>query len=54
MEGVTCNDAQGAMYLFPRIRLPKRAIDAAQQAGKQADAFYSLAMLNATGVVSAV
>ncbi|KAI9591413.1 pyridoxal phosphate-dependent transferase [Syncephalis fuscata] len=50
MEGVTCNDAQGAMYLFPRIRLPQRAVDAAQQAGKLADEFYALAMLNATGV----
>jgi aspartate/methionine/tyrosine aminotransferase len=50
MEGVTCNDAQGAMYLFPRIRLPEGAIKAAEAKGKQPDEFYALAMLDATGV----
>lgn len=38
------------MYLFPRIRLPKRAIEAAEAQGKQADTFYCLKMLEATGV----
>jgi aspartate/methionine/tyrosine aminotransferase len=51
MEGVTCNKAQGAMYAFPQIRLPKKAVEAAKVAGKQPDAFYCLAMLDATGVV---
>lgn len=50
MEGVTCNTAQGAMYTFPQIRLPKKAVDAATAAGKQPDVFYCLAMLDATGV----
>ncbi|RUS13654.1 pyridoxal phosphate-dependent transferase [Endogone sp. FLAS-F59071] len=50
MEGVTCNEAQGAMYLFPRVRLPRRAEEAAKSEGRQADEFYCLAMLNATGV----
>lgn len=50
MEGVTCNDAQGSMYLFPRIRLPENAIEAAKAAGKAPDAFYCMAMLEATGV----
>jgi alanine transaminase len=27
MEGVTCEDAEGAMYLFPRVRLPPKAIE---------------------------
>ncbi|KAI8927866.1 pyridoxal phosphate-dependent transferase [Entophlyctis helioformis] len=50
LEGVTCNEAQGAMYLFPRIRLPEKAIQAALAEGKQPDEFYCMALLNATGV----
>jgi alanine transaminase len=50
LEGVTCNSADGAMYLFPRIRLPSKAIEAAQKANMQPDAFYAMAMLEATGV----
>ncbi|KAJ2957503.1 hypothetical protein NQZ79_g6798 [Umbelopsis isabellina] len=50
MEGVTCNEADGAMYVFPKITLPKKAIEAAQAAGKEPDNFYCLEMLDATGV----
>jgi len=50
LEGCTCNPADGAMYLFPQIRLPKKAIQAAQAAGKEPDQFYCMAMLEATGV----
>ena len=37
--------------MFPRIRLPPRAVAAARAAGKAPDAFYCLALLDATGVV---
>lgn len=50
LEGVTCNDAEGAMYLFPRITLPKKVIEAAKEANVPADSFYAMAMLEATGV----
>ncbi|KAL2912799.1 alanine transaminase [Polyrhizophydium stewartii] len=50
LEGVTCNAAQGAMYLFPRVRLSDKAIKAAEAAGKTPDGFYSMALLEATGV----
>ncbi|KAI8878165.1 PLP-dependent transferase [Backusella circina FSU 941] len=50
LEGVTCNSADGAMYLFPRISLPRRAIEAAKEANMQPDAFYAMAMLEETGV----
>ncbi|KAL0082200.1 pyridoxal phosphate-dependent transferase [Phycomyces blakesleeanus] len=50
MEGVTCQPAEGSMYLFPRIRLPKKAIEKAASQGLAADAFYCEAMLEATGV----
>ncbi|OAY53278.1 alanine aminotransferase 1, mitochondrial [Manihot esculenta] len=51
LEGVTCNKAEGAMYLFPCIRLPQKAIKAAEAAKKAPDAFYCQRLLNATGVV---
>lgn len=51
MEGVSCNEPEGAMYVFPRIRLPEGAIKAAAAANQKPDVFYSLAMLDATGVV---
>eukprot|EP00297_Palpitomonas_bilix_P007727 CAMPEP_0113889748 /NCGR_PEP_ID=MMETSP0780_2-20120614/13705_1 /TAXON_ID=652834 /ORGANISM="Palpitomonas bilix" /LENGTH=489 /DNA_ID=CAMNT_0000878953 /DNA_START=184 /DNA_END=1653 /DNA_ORIENTATION=- /assembly_acc=CAM_ASM_000599 len=50
MEGVTCNDAEGAMYLFPRIHLPTRAVEAAKAVGKAPDAFYCFELLDNTGI----
>ncbi|KAF9197055.1 hypothetical protein BGZ50_000005 [Haplosporangium sp. Z 11] len=50
LEGCTCNPADGAMYLFPQVRLPKKAIAAARAAGREPDQFYCMAMLEATGV----
>lgn len=38
------------MYLFPTITLPQKAIDAAKEDGMEADAFYALRMLEATGI----
>ena len=34
LEGVSCNAPQGAMYAFPQITLPEKAISAAEAAGK--------------------
>jgi len=51
LEGVTCNQPQGAMYAFPSITLPPKAIAAAEAAGKVPDTFYALALLEATGIV---
>ncbi|KAL6765842.1 alanine aminotransferase [Haematococcus lacustris] len=50
MEGVTCNFTEGAMYAFPKVKLPPNAIAAAQAAGKAPDAFYCLKLLEATGI----
>jgi alanine transaminase len=38
------------MYLFPRIDLPPKAIEAARKAGKEPDAFYCLRLLERTGI----
>jgi hypothetical protein len=34
LEGVTCNAAEGALYAFPRITLPPRAIEEGKKIGK--------------------
>ena len=39
------------MYLFPRINLPQKAIEAAKAEKTAPDAFYCRRLLNATGIV---
>ena len=51
LDGVSCNQPQGAMYAFPSVVLPTKAIAAADAAGKVPDTFYALALLEATGIV---
>ncbi|KAJ1022952.1 hypothetical protein NDA13_005001 [Ustilago tritici] len=50
LPGVQVEPAQGALYLFPRVTLPKKAHEAAKQKGKKVDEFYCLEMLDATGI----
>ncbi|GAB1215223.1 hypothetical protein ATERTT37_004409 [Aspergillus terreus] len=50
MEGVECQEPQGAMYLFPTITLPPKAVEAAKAENRAADEFYCLRLLDATGV----
>lgn len=50
LPGVSCVDSPGALYLYPQIHLPAQAVEAAKQAGKEADAFYALALLDETGI----
>ncbi|CAN1795096.1 Glutamate--glyoxylate aminotransferase 2 [Linum perenne] len=49
-RNVVCNFTEGAMYSFPQIRLPPKAIEAAKSAGKVPDVFYCLKLLEATGI----
>lgn len=51
LEGITCNKAEGAMYLFPQLHLPQKAIEAAEAEKTAPDAFYARRLLDATGVV---
>lgn len=37
---VVCNEAQGALYLFPELRLPAGAEKKAKEAGKKIDEYY--------------
>eukprot|EP01086_Lenisia_limosa_P002782 TRINITY_DN167_c0_g1_i1.p1 TRINITY_DN167_c0_g1~~TRINITY_DN167_c0_g1_i1.p1 ORF type:complete len:472 (-),score=190.31 TRINITY_DN167_c0_g1_i1:127-1467(-) len=50
LPGMTCLPAEGSMYCFPRIDLPEKLIAAAKEAGKAADTFYCLALLEKTGI----
>jgi len=52
LEGVTCNKAEGAMYLFPRLHLPQKAIKAAEAANTAPDALYTCRLLEDTGIVA--
>ncbi|NRA34588.1 MAG: aminotransferase class I/II-fold pyridoxal phosphate-dependent enzyme [Polyangiaceae bacterium] len=50
LDGVSCTAVEGAMYVFPRITLPKAAIAAAEQIGKAPDMHYCLSLLNEAGI----
>ena len=50
LEGVTCNDCEGAMYAFPRIELPSAAVEAATAKDLAPDTFYAVELLDATGI----
>ncbi len=50
LPGVSCVESPGALYLFPRLHLPQKAIAAAEAQGKAPDTFYALALLDETGI----
>ncbi|XP_036934543.1 alanine aminotransferase 2-like isoform X2 [Acanthopagrus latus] len=50
VPGITCNPVQGAMYSFPRITLPQKAIDKAKEAGQIPDMFYCMKLLEEEGI----
>lgn len=50
LEGVVCQDTDGAMYSFPRITIPPAAINAARERGKAPDVLYCLELLEETGL----
>jgi alanine transaminase len=51
LEGVTCNETEGAMYTFAKITLPPKAVEAAKKAGVAPDAFYCMQLLDNTGII---
>lgn len=48
-EGYKVNPVQGAMYVFPRIEIPPKAITAAKAKNMIPDVFYAHELLEATG-----
>jgi alanine transaminase len=51
LEGMSCTLIQGAMYAFPRIRLPEKAVATSIAKGCPPDEFYVRELLEETGVV---
>nr|CAH8872610.1 unnamed protein product [Trichobilharzia regenti] len=50
LPGFSCNPITGAMYAFPRIDLPKKAIETAKSKGMEPDFMYCLGFLEEHGV----
>lgn len=50
IKGITCNEVMGAMYAFPRIYLPPKAVAAAEAQGQAPDFFYCMQLLETTGL----
>ncbi|XP_075405201.1 alanine aminotransferase 1 isoform X2 [Tenrec ecaudatus] len=48
--GIRCNPVQGAMYSFPRVQLPPRAVQHAQELGMAPDMFFCMRLLEETGI----
>ncbi|CAI4035022.1 hypothetical protein SMKI_12G1600 [Saccharomyces mikatae IFO 1815] len=50
LEGIECQKPQGAMYLFPKIDLPFRAVQEARHLELTPDEFYCKKLLESTGI----
>ncbi|KAL4648455.1 alanine aminotransferase 2-like isoform X1 [Arapaima gigas] len=50
VPGIRCNPVQGAMYSFPRITIPERAVQEAKEKGQAPDMFYCMQLLDETGI----
>ncbi|XP_059827545.1 alanine aminotransferase 2-like isoform X3 [Hypanus sabinus] len=50
VPGIRCNPVQGAMYSFPRIDIPPKAVEAAKFAGHMPDMFFCMQLLEETGI----
>ncbi|KAK7867733.1 hypothetical protein R5R35_002240 [Gryllus longicercus] len=48
--GMSCNAVQGAMYAFPQIYLPPKAIEIAKQQKLAPDAYYAFQLLENSGI----
>lgn len=50
IEGFTCNVVQGAMYAFPQLHLPEKAIAKAKEHNQKPDVYYAFQLLENTGI----
>jgi len=50
IPGFSCQTAKGAMYCFPRVEMPRGAIDEAKKQGVSPDTLYSISLLESTGI----
>ena len=50
IPGISCVPAEGAMYAFPRVGLPPKALEEAKLQGTTPDNLYALSLLEETGI----
>jgi aspartate/methionine/tyrosine aminotransferase len=50
VDGISCNPAEGAMYVFPRVTIPPGAVAYADQHDTSPDTVYALSLLDETGI----
>lgn len=50
IPGISCVPAEGAMYAFPRVEVPEKAIERAKEQGTTPDNLYALSLLQETGI----
>jgi len=50
LPGMSCSEIQGAMYAFPQITLPEKAIQVSKSQGMEPDVFYCLELVEETGI----
>lgn len=50
IPGITCVPAEGAMYAFPRVDVPPKAIEKAKEMGTTPDNLYAMSLLEETGI----
>ena len=50
IPGISSNKVSGAMYAFPKITIPKKAIRKAIELKQEPDFFYAMQLLQSTGI----
>eukprot|EP00531_Pseudo-nitzschia_arenysensis_P014402 CAMPEP_0116149750 /NCGR_PEP_ID=MMETSP0329-20121206/19144_1 /TAXON_ID=697910 /ORGANISM="Pseudo-nitzschia arenysensis, Strain B593" /LENGTH=681 /DNA_ID=CAMNT_0003646145 /DNA_START=150 /DNA_END=2195 /DNA_ORIENTATION=- len=50
IDGISCVPAEGAMYAFPTVKVPPKAVEAAKEQGTTPDNLYALSLLEMTGI----
>ena len=50
IPGIKCVPAEGAMYAFPSVEVPQKAIERAKEQGTTPDNLYALSLLQETGI----
>lgn len=50
LEGIKCQKPQGAMYLFPKLFLPEKALRESERLNIEPDVLYCTSLLESTGI----
>jgi aspartate/methionine/tyrosine aminotransferase len=50
IDGIRCKPSEGAMYAFPSVDVPQKALEVAAENGQSPDTLYALSLLEETGI----